>query len=848
MAAGLVWVSSTWAFKVETHRALNERAVEASDLDRYLREELGLLHGINEEFQAGTVRSWIGLGGEGEDKFNDSEWRGALARSRHHFQNPLRQWDAAGLDDRCFFVRFTGRASVRWAQLDTDQPGGSARWTDARSSFLLLLTSSSKAERDQSGSDLFRILGQQMHLISDLAVPAHVRNDSHCFPDSESFELWAGKNLSFIAGVQPIRPDPGIFAAGLPIPDPIARVPVARLWDTETYRITGNPDLTMSGQVGLAEYASANFFSRNTVFSRVFPFPAPSSVGPELETVIDPKTRKPRQYFSKVRDGQPLNRLATPGALYDYVSDALRDEGIDLDESILAEYATHLFPRAVGYSAALLDYFFRGSLEASIAPDPGDSTVLQLTGQNASAETLGDGVLKVYGDYPGDERAELGSWPLSGPIPPGGDLPGQPLAFTPPTDRPLPERYMVVYQGSLGDEKKDDPPGYKGAVIGKAARYVGIIEQLFVNQADGEVYFRNGTLVTRLEVRSQMRPGSQVSLRSWGTRNDTFLVEGAVPGESASHFYVFTLDRPQPDKVFTAPPTATLVRGPELLDVPWMHGLPLGFHGVDPLSYLATLDDNLDVILPGSYVVYFPNPYQPDLTSIHGVLLNNTTKTVLSEFSASALGAPAPGPSAQSEATPQMILRLDAAHRERTRVVVSGSQSDGDGGDWGYLGVVDGNGTEVARLVDWERSQSPYLLGRLARGGRHVLWAKFDDNDDDGSRTAIYASYVDRGTSALIGVGEADWELAAGASLMPVASDFLLRTARPTFFVRGWTPNGEVVLAPVDSPGFPPEDADFAPLKRLADPPPGVSIPAGTFCGWGYCSTWQVIEDPDLLR
>jgi hypothetical protein len=850
--AWLGWVPGVWAFRLETHRAVNERAAIVSSLDAYLKAELGLRDGRQEVVNSIVLQDWLRIGGAEEDLFLNNEGGGAYNRSRHHFQNSLLPWDQAGLSGRCLFGLFPidGQASVRWAQSDVDQAGGSARWSDARRLFLDSLVLPTKLERDSAAADLFKILGQQMHLVSDLAVPAHSRNDIHCTPGAETFEIWADarENRQLLSTMQAIGPDPSIFTVGVPIQDPIARVPVARLWDTGTYRAQRNADLTLSGPVGLAEYASANFFSKRTIFSLAFPYPARTSVGANLVTGIDPKTGQLRQYFAKVRDGQPLNRLATPGALFTYVPDALKDKNIGLDSSIFAEYATHLFPRAIGYSAALLDYFFRGRLEAKIGPDPAQPQMLLFAGRNASSEPLNDGTLKVYGDYTSEGRVELGSWTISRPVAPGSDLlPAQPVSVSPPTDRPVPERYMVVYQGSLGEEKKDSPPGFGGAVIGKAAKYVGIIEQIFVNQTDGDVYFRNGTLVTKLNVRSQLRAGSLVSLRSWGARNDTFLVEGAVPGEDVSHFYVFTLSRPQPDRVFGDPPTATLVRGPEVLDVPWMRGLPLGFGGVIALNYLAALDDNLDVILPGYYVVYIPDPYTPDQTDVHGVLLNNTARTVLFDLRASALGAPA-GPSVQSEAALQMILRLDATRRDQSRIVVSGSQFDGTGQSWGYLGVVDGNGTEVARFVDWEPSHSAYLLGGLARGGRHLLWAKFDDNDSDGSSTAVYASYVDGGKSTQIGTGEADWELAAGASLVPVASDFLLRTATPAFFVKGWTPDGTVVLAPADSPGFPPEDVDFSSLKRLADLPSGVSVPASTFCGFGYCSVWQVIEDPDLLR
>jgi hypothetical protein len=38
----------------------------------------------------------------------------------------------------------------------------------------------------------------------------------------------------------------------------------------------------------------------------------------------------------------------------------------------------------------------------------------------------------------------------------------------------------VVYRGDLGEEKRDNPPGFGGAVIGKAAAYGGVIEELIL--------------------------------------------------------------------------------------------------------------------------------------------------------------------------------------------------------------------------------------------------------------------------------------------------------------------------------------------------------------------------------
>jgi hypothetical protein len=128
--------------------------------------------------------------------------------------------------------------------------------------------------------------------------------------------------------------------------------------------------------------------------------------------------------------------------------------------------------------------------------------------------------------------------------------------------------------------------------------------------------------------------------------------------------------------------------------------------------------------------------------------------------------------------------------------------------------------------------------GTSAARGRHLLWEKFDDNEE--SQPRIYLSSLVDGTSTEIGAGDADVELFQAASLLPVAPDYLVRTISPSYFAKGWTADGGVVLPRVDTPGFPPEDPDLAGMKRLADLPSGVSMASPP--------RWQVIEDPDLLR
>jgi hypothetical protein len=135
-----------------------------------------------------------------------------------------------------------------------------------------------------------------------------------------------------------------------------------------------------------------------------------------------------------------------------------------LDEKVHEDYARLLLPRAVGYSAALLDYFFRGRLDVDLQEDPNDSTRLQLVGTNGSTDTLVDGTLTLYSDDPAGARSQvLGFTPMVL----AGVKPGDPLASSPPSFQ-LPEnaeRFVAVYQGTLGLEKKEGT--FPGGVIGK---------------------------------------------------------------------------------------------------------------------------------------------------------------------------------------------------------------------------------------------------------------------------------------------------------------------------------------------------------------------------------------------
>lgn len=446
-----IWTSDVSAFGIDTHRLLNRRVADVSAVDSYLREELGLSRGLTENFNGKRARQWIEEGGAAEDQAFGFEPLGAAFRSRQHFHNPLLPWDQAGLAGRCLaLVPLSGEASVHWAQDPNQGLSGQAAWADARQHFRGALTLPSKAERDAAWAQTFQILGQQMHLVADLAAPAHTRNDPHCLADG--FEAWASKNSLFIQGLlgRPVvGPDPTIFSLGVPINDPVAKVPIARLWDTDQY-VKTNPDITLSPVIGLAEYSNANFFSDKTVFSADIPFPASTSVElgpPEPE----PKKGELRRYFKKVRDGELIDHLAVPSALYEFLPEALQDEKKGLDDKVFQDYGEKLFPRAVGYSAALLDYFFRGSLWARADWHNG-KVVLDLSNEG---DEIMEGVFEVYAIYDkdsvGERRVKLAS--LEGGAATTLEA-GSSRTFQVdvPSGQGLTHHHILVFRGRLGGE------------------------------------------------------------------------------------------------------------------------------------------------------------------------------------------------------------------------------------------------------------------------------------------------------------------------------------------------------------------------------------------------------------
>ena len=314
------------------------------------------------------IYKWYNVGAKLEDE--------TVCRSKFHFHDPDpdKSWDEAGLnnisvDTLCTDYRH--KSSLVWAQ-DGDNDWS---WQKAKQFYFEALTSSNAAEREKNLADTFRSLGQIMHLIADSSVPAHTRNDIHVFPytvpyigitlGSPTFESWAKKQYQNLP-YEVLNIPHSVFQNAAA--DTIAPAPISALWDQNIYDMT-NPSITVDAVTGLAEYSNANFFSKDTILSD-YPYPAWSSVVETTEEIDG----KERIYIKKIEDGDTVEHLAAARWFYKYLPSQLKRTGLKLDEQVFADYAAKLIPRAVGYSTALLDYFFRGTLDITTP----DSTVYSI--------------------------------------------------------------------------------------------------------------------------------------------------------------------------------------------------------------------------------------------------------------------------------------------------------------------------------------------------------------------------------------------------------------------------------------------------------------------------------------
>jgi len=268
-------------------------------------------------------------------------------------------------------------------------------WLVARDYYYKALTGTGPQVREALFAETFHTLGYVLHLLEDMAVPAHTRNDfseGHTqnigCPDDLSFcwKEWVGNPYE---GYVRDHFDDEIFPLiSSDISKPFTgEKTLTNFWDTETY--TSGTEPSTSTTQGLAEYTNSNFVSQATIFksqtddpSHAYPYPDEASVAKEgypdeVDLQILVKMAKDGQidrltYLSKNKHGETIDRFLKPryltsGTEWTYGGQVPNHFELEyfLDDGCFQDYAVKLIPRAIGYASGLLDYFFRGIINVN---------------------------------------------------------------------------------------------------------------------------------------------------------------------------------------------------------------------------------------------------------------------------------------------------------------------------------------------------------------------------------------------------------------------------------------------------------------------------------------------------
>jgi hypothetical protein len=391
-----------------------------------------------------------------------------------------------------------GQSSILWGQ-NPSQSSPSWSWQDLRRYYFEALTKASRADRDVGLSRTFEALGRQVHLIQDAASPGHTRNDPHVLYNYETLvDDVRTSDVTAFRGWLAASPDtPGAPELGWRSLDsnPLAPVAVARLIDADRYG-GGNPLVTTGALIGLAEYTNANFFSEDRIFTendanlqKRFPYPnRAGATEQDFDVQIGASTVK-RRYLVKTGDGATGYRLATVGLLRDYHQRFNLDwtrfrESPALDEAVYRDYAARLVPRAVAYSTALLDYFFRGQVIAF-------GNDVSMGFQNLGEEAM-EGTFALYYDDASDIRRPVPGASWTRTLAPGQVV--EDLQLSEPTSPPArdPGKYLLVFRGVMGSETD--------AVVGNQVMIEPMMFPRLIKRKDGTPF--RGSMIQAIDVES----------------------------------------------------------------------------------------------------------------------------------------------------------------------------------------------------------------------------------------------------------------------------------------------------------------------------------------------------------
>ena len=376
---------------------------------------------------------------------------------------------------------------------------------------------------------MFEILGRVIHHVEDMAQPQHTRNDLHIPPGypfgsaiRAAYELTTEHTYGY--GTEDV--DANVIQQNL---DGLEIARARELW------MTTDEGVGPAAGRGISQYSNGNFVTQGTNFQGVDRIYAASGGILLIDAGTDPNYVLPSgsaATLTAVTYGQEINDVPEdveipisqppPDAVINWVGtddlDALLGQtsrnlftsklalnagdlaglavsaelpgGFTLGNGNFVEARRRLLPKAVAYSAALLNYFFRGTilsdrtpaLRFSLGSFGFGNNVLgggpaSMTLRNASNEDLHGGKLQVFYDTAGGTRALLGEKGIDiragktvtiGSADTGFFRDGATWETLWGPQRAAQGSIVLVYVGSMGAEAS--PPGDDGSEYAVASR------------------------------------------------------------------------------------------------------------------------------------------------------------------------------------------------------------------------------------------------------------------------------------------------------------------------------------------------------------------------------------------
>jgi hypothetical protein len=383
-------------------------------------------------------------------------------RSVNHFYDPLTGLGLSNIppDDRPTSGTL-GIDSFTWASKN-NSPGKFGAyniwsWQNARDNEWLGLTAAYPSDRHDDLVKMFRAVGQVVHLLEDTSQPQHVRNEQHLVPIWVSpIEKYGKENLPYLnfqPGMLPWKAD--------------GFTKLEDFWNRHLYA-PGNATVLANAeaggaQLGLAEWCNGNFIGARHTFPEYstpgkvanYPFPSrdsstdyndvkanPAAHITNLGTIEGIPVTGNGIYLKKTGDGVTYDHIAR----VNYLGAKLPNANLKgtpyctiKDDNVLHDYHYKLIPKAVEYSAGLLDYFFRGRLEVS------DGYVFNISGESLA---FSGGAFYFYKENSAGIRTLVHTIPLTTVLNSGDGIP-----ITIPetsTSWVSADQVVVVYKGNIG--------------------------------------------------------------------------------------------------------------------------------------------------------------------------------------------------------------------------------------------------------------------------------------------------------------------------------------------------------------------------------------------------------------